>query len=37
MLLENPSTYVQFAESTYAEVDFIAEVLKELDAGFFST
>jgi uncharacterized protein (UPF0276 family) len=28
MLLENPSTYVAFAESTYAETDFIAEVAR---------
>ena len=28
MLLENPSTYVVFAESTMAEVDFIAEIAK---------
>jgi uncharacterized protein (UPF0276 family) len=28
MLLENPSTYVAFAESTYWEVDFIAEIAR---------
>ena len=28
MLLENPTTYLAFAESTYAEVDFIAEVTR---------
>jgi uncharacterized protein len=28
MLLENPSTYVVFAESTMSEVDFIAEVAR---------
>ena len=28
MLLENPTTYLAFAESTYAETDFIAEVAK---------
>lgn len=27
MLLENPTTYLAFAESSYAEVDFIAEVV----------
>ena len=29
MLLENPTTYLAFAESTYAETDFIAEVVKQ--------
>lgn len=33
MLLENPSTYVQYAESTYAEVDFIREVANRTDCG----
>ena len=33
MLLENPSTYVAFAESTYAEVDFIAEVARRTGCG----
>lgn len=28
MLLENPTTYLAFAESTWAEVDFIAEVVR---------
>ncbi len=28
MLLENPSTYLAFAESSYSEVDFIAEVAR---------
>jgi len=28
MLLENPSTYVAFAESTWSEPDFIAEVVR---------
>lgn len=28
MLLENPSTYLTFAESTWTEVDFLAEVVK---------
>jgi len=28
MLLENPSTYVAFVESTYSEIDFIAEVVR---------
>ena len=33
MLLENPSTYLQFSASTYAEVDFIAEVSKRTGCG----
>jgi uncharacterized protein (UPF0276 family) len=33
MLLENPSTYVQFSDSTYSEVDFIAEVVKRTGCG----
>ncbi len=33
MLLENPSTYVAFAESTYAETDFIAEVARRSGCG----
>jgi uncharacterized protein (UPF0276 family) len=33
MLLENPSTYIAFAESTYAETDFIAEVVRRTDCG----
>jgi uncharacterized protein len=28
MLLENPSTYLTFTESTYSEIDFIAEVVR---------
>lgn len=28
MLLENPSTYIAFAESSWSEVDFIAEVVR---------
>jgi len=28
MLLENPATYVAFAESTYPEVDFLGEVVR---------
>ena len=28
MLLENPSTYLAFAESTYSEIGFIAEVVR---------
>ncbi|RXH25199.1 hypothetical protein XH99_24490 [Bradyrhizobium nanningense] len=33
MLLENPSTYVAFVESTYAETDFIAEVARRSGCG----
>src|SRR5581483_9433255 len=33
MLLENPSTYIAFAESTYAETDFIAEVARRTGCG----
>ncbi len=33
MLLENPSTYVGFSQSTIAEVDFIAEVSKRTGCG----
>jgi uncharacterized protein (UPF0276 family) len=33
MLLENPSTYIAFAESTYAETDFIAEVARRAGCG----
>lgn len=33
MLLENPSTYVAFAESTYSETDFIAEVVRRTGCG----
>jgi hypothetical protein len=28
MLLENPSTYVAFEESTYSEIDFITEIVR---------
>jgi uncharacterized protein len=33
MLLENPSTYLAFAESSYAETDFIAEVVRRTGCG----
>jgi len=33
MLLENPSTYLAFAESTYSEIDFIAEVVRRSGCG----
>lgn len=33
MLLENPSTYVEFAASTIAEPDFIAEVVRRTGCG----
>ena len=33
MLLENPSTYLAFAESAYSEIDFIAEVVKRTGCG----
>lgn len=33
MLLENPSTYLAFAESTYSEIDFIAEVVLRTGCG----
>lgn len=33
MLLENPSTYLAFAESTYSEVDFITEVVRRTGCG----
>jgi len=33
MLLENPSTYVRFAESTIPEVDFLAELSKRTGCG----
>lgn len=33
MLLENPSTYVAFAESSYSEVDFIAELVRRTGCG----
>ncbi|MFG1374157.1 DUF692 domain-containing protein [Xanthobacter oligotrophicus] len=33
MLLENPSTYLAFVESSYAETDFIAEVVRRTGCG----
>lgn len=33
MLLENPSSYLAFAESTYSETDFLAEVVKRTGCG----
>jgi uncharacterized protein (UPF0276 family) len=33
MLIENPSTYVAFAESTYEETDFIAEIAGRTGCG----
>jgi uncharacterized protein (UPF0276 family) len=33
LLLENPSTYIRFAESTYAEPEFIAEVARRTGCG----
>jgi uncharacterized protein len=33
MLLENPSTYLAFAESTYLETDFIAEIVHRTGCG----
>lgn len=33
MLLENPSTYLAFAESTYSETDFIAEIVQRTGCG----
>jgi hypothetical protein len=33
MLLENPSTYLAFSESTYSEIDFIAEVVRRTGCG----
>lgn len=33
MLLENPSTYVLFQQSTLAEVDFLAEVVRRTGCG----
>lgn len=33
MLLENPSTYIAFAESTYAETEFIREIVKRTGCG----
>lgn len=33
MLLENPSTYLAFAESTYSEIDFIGEIVRRTGCG----
>jgi uncharacterized protein len=33
MLLENPSTYVTFAESTFAETDFLREIARRSGCG----
>ncbi|MBO9195380.1 DUF692 domain-containing protein [Rhizobium sp. 16-449-1b] len=33
MLLENPSTYLTFSESTYSETDFIAEIARRTGCG----
>jgi uncharacterized protein len=33
ILLENPSTYVQFSTSTYSETDFIAEITRRTGCG----
>lgn len=33
MLLENPSTYLAFTESTYSEIDFIAAVVRRTGCG----
>lgn len=33
MLLENPSTYLAFTESTYSEIDFIAEAVRRTGCG----
>jgi uncharacterized protein (UPF0276 family) len=33
MLLENPSTYLAFAESTYSEIDFISEIVRRTGCG----
>ena len=33
MLLENPSTYLAFAESTYSEIEFITEVARRTGCG----
>lgn len=33
MLLENPATYLAFAESTYSETDFIAEIVRRTGCG----
>src|SRR5207244_119688 len=33
MLLENPSTYLALAESTWSEMDFIAEIVRRTGCG----
>lgn len=33
MLLENPSTYLAFAENTYSEIDFITEIVRRTGCG----
>ena len=33
MLLENPSSYLAFAESTWSETDFLAEIVKRTGCG----
>jgi len=33
LLLENPSTYVVFAESTYDEIDFLSEIARRTGCG----
>ncbi|MEK1932488.1 MAG: DUF692 domain-containing protein, partial [Pararhizobium sp.] len=33
MLLENPSTYLAFAESTWSETDFITEIVRRTGCG----
>jgi uncharacterized protein (UPF0276 family) len=33
MLLENPSSYLAFAESTYSETDFLAEIVRRTGCG----
>jgi hypothetical protein len=33
MLLENPATYLAFAESTYSETEFIAEIVRRTGCG----
>lgn len=33
ILLENPATYVEFAQSTYSEADFLGEIVKRTGCG----
>ena len=33
MLMENPSTYLAFAESTFGEIDFIGEIVRRTGCG----